>query len=76
MSLSGLLGIGLLGLSPLADPLTVAATLLTAALAASLRLSPDLIGMPAPPTVGGILTCRTAISRLGIFGLEEPLATF
>jgi hypothetical protein len=67
---------GLLDLLPLADPLPIAATLLTAALAAALRLPPDLIGMPTTPTLGGILTCRTAIPSLAVFGFEEPLAAF
>ena len=76
LGLGGLLGSGLLRLSPLADPLPVAATLLTAALPALLRLPPGLVGTPMPPTVRCILTRRTAIPRLGILGLEELLAAF
>ena len=66
----------LLRLSPLADPLSIAATLLAAALTASLRLPPGLIGMPMSPAVRGILTRRTAIPRLGVLRLEELLAAF
>ena len=76
LGLGGLLGRGLLRLPPLADPLPIAATLLTAALPAMLRLPPDLVGMPMPPAVRCILTRRTAIPRLGILGLEELLAAF
>ena len=45
-------------------------------LAAMVRLPPCLAGTPMPPTVGCILTRRTAIPRLGRFGLEKPLAAF
>jgi hypothetical protein len=76
LGLGGLLGSGLLRLSPLADPLAIAATLLAATLAAPLRLPPHLVGMPMPPAVGCILTRRTAIPRLAILGLEELLAAF
>ena len=76
LGLGSLLGSGLLRLSTLADPLPIAATLLTAALAATLRLPPHLVGMPMPPTVCCILTSHAAISRLRIFGLEELLAAF
>ena len=67
---------GLLCFAPLAEPLPIAATLLTAALPAMVRLPPDLVGMPMPPAVGCILTRRTAIPRLGILRLEELLAAF
>jgi hypothetical protein len=73
---SDFLGCGLLGLPPLTDPLPIAATLLTAALPATLRLPPCLVGTPTPPTACRIPTCHTAISRLGIVGLEELLAAF
>ena len=75
-SLGGLLCRGLLCFAPLAEPLPIAATLLTAALPAMVRLPPDLIGMPVPPAVCGILTRHAAIPRLGILGLEELLAAF
>ena len=65
LRLRGFLGYGFLGLPPLADSLPIAATLLTAALPATLRLPPDLVGTPTPPTVCRILTRRTAIPRLG-----------
>ena len=71
LRLGGFLGCGLLRLPPLADPLPIAATLLTAALPATLRLPPGLVGTPTPPTVRRILTRRTAIPRLGILGLER-----
>jgi hypothetical protein len=76
LSLGGLLRRGPLCFAPLAEPLSIAVTLLTAALPAMVRLPPDLVGMPMPPAVGGILTRRTAIPRLGILGLEELLAAF
>ena len=76
ISLGGLLCRGLIGFSPLTEPLPIAVALLTAALPAMVRLPPDLVGMPMPPAVGGILTRRTAIPRLGILGLEELLAAF
>ncbi len=76
LSLGGLLRRGLLCLAALANPLPVAATLLAAALATSLRLPPKLVGMPTPPAVGSILACRSAIPCLGIFGLEGLLAAF
>jgi hypothetical protein len=76
LGLGSLLFDGLLRLLSLAYPLPIPATLLTAALAATVRLLPGLIGMPMPPAVGGILTCRTAIPCLGILGLEELLAAF
>jgi len=66
----------LLGLPPLADPLPIAATLLTAAFPAALRLSPGLVGTPTPPTIRRILTRRTAIPRLVVVGLEELLTAF
>jgi hypothetical protein len=76
LSLGGLLCRGLLCFAPLADPLSIAATLLTAALSAMVRLPPDLIGVPMPPAVGCFLTRRTAIPRLAILGSEELLAAF
>jgi hypothetical protein len=76
LSLGGLLCRGLLCFAPLAEPLPIAATLLTAALPAMVRLPPDLVGMPMPPAVGCILTRRTTIPRLGILRLEELLAAF
>jgi len=72
----GFLGYGLLGLPPLADSSPIAATLLTAALPATLRFPPGLVGIPMPPTVSFLLTRRTAIPRLGILGLEELLTAF
>ena len=72
----GLLQGSLFRLPPLTNPLSIAATLLAATLTASFRLPPSLIGMPMSPAVGRILTCRTAIPRLGILGLEELLAAF
>ena len=76
LHLRGFFGSDLLRSRPLADPLPIAATLLTAALPATLRLPPCLVGAPTPPTVCRILTCRTAIPRLVIVGLEELLAAF
>ena len=76
MGLGGLLGSNPFRLMPMTYPLSIAATLLTTARAAPLRLPPDLVGMPTPPTVGSILTCRAAVPRLGVFGLEEPFAAF
>jgi hypothetical protein len=76
ISLGGLLCRGLIGFSPPAEPLPITVALLTAALPAMVRLPPDLIGMPVPPAVCGILTRRAAIPRLGILGLEELLAAF
>ena len=76
LSLGGLLCRGLLCFAPLAEPLPIAATLLTAALPAMVRLPPDLVGMPMPPAVGCIPTRRTTIPRLGILRLEELLAAF
>ena len=72
----GRLGSGLSRLPPLADPFPIPATLLTAVLPPPLRLPPRLVGTPLPPTLRRLLTRRTAIPRLGIFGLEEPLAAF
>ena len=69
-------GSGLLRLPPLADPLAIPTTLLTAAVAPTLRLPPSLAGTPMPPAVRCILTHRTAIPRLDIFGLKELLAVF
>jgi hypothetical protein len=63
-------------LPPLADPLPIPAVLLTAAIPATLRLPPGLVGMPTSPAICRILTRRTAIPRLGILGLEELLAAF
>ena len=76
LRLGGLCGSSLLRLPPLAHPLTIPATLLPTALAAAVRLPPGLAGTPMPPTIRCILTRRTAIPRLGIFGLEELLAAF
>ena len=76
LRLRGFLDYGLLGLPPLADSLPIAVTLLTAALPATLRLPPCLVGTPTPPTVCRILTRRTAIPRLVIVGLEELLTAF
>jgi hypothetical protein len=76
IGLGGLLCRSLIGFSPLTEPLPIAVALLTAALPAMVRLPPDLIGMPVPPAVCGILTRRAAIPRLGILGLEELLAAF
>ncbi len=76
LPLGGLLAPGLLRLSSLADPLAIAATLLTAALSATIRLPPRLVGTPIPPAIRRILARRTAIPRLGILGLEELLAAF
>ena len=76
LRLGDFFGSGLLHLPPLADPLAIPTTLLTAALAPTLRLPPGLPGTPMSPAVGCILTCRTAIPRLSILGLEELLAAF
>ena len=76
LGFGGLLSSGLLRLSPLANPLAIAATLLTATLAAMVRLPPGLVGMPMPPAVCCILTRRTTIPCLGILGLERLLAAF
>jgi len=76
LRLGGFLGSGLLRIPPLADPLAMPTTLLTAALAPTLRLPPGLAGTPMPPAVRCILTHQTAIPRLGIFGLKELLAVF
>ena len=76
LGLGGLLCRSLIGFSPLAEPLPIAVALLTAALPAMVRLPPDLIGMPVPPAVCGVLTCHTTIPRLPILGLEELLAAF
>jgi hypothetical protein len=76
LGLGGLLSSGLLRLAPLANPLPIAVTLLTATLAAFLRLPPSLVGMPTPPAVRCILTRHAAIARLGILGMEELLAAF
>lgn len=65
-----------LGRLPLANPLAISTTLLTATLAPTLCLLPSLAGTPMPPAVRGTPTHQTAIPRLGIFGLEELLATF
>lgn len=76
LSLGGLFNGNLLRLPSLADPLSIAATLLAAALPAMVRLPPDLVGMPMPPAVGCILTRRTAIPCLAILRPEELLAAF
>jgi hypothetical protein len=76
LRLGGLLGSGLFRLLPLADPLAIPTTLLTATLPASLCLPPGLAGTPMPPAVRCIPTHQTAIPRLGIFGLKELLAVF
>jgi hypothetical protein len=76
IGLDGLLGGIFFRLPSLTRPLSIATTLLTAALPATRRLSPILVGTPASPAVRRILTCRAAIPRLGILGLEEPLAAF
>jgi len=73
---SDFFGSGLLRLPSLADPLAIPTTLLTAALAPTLRLPPGLAGTPTPPAVRRIPTQGTAIPGLGIFGLEELLAVF
>jgi hypothetical protein len=74
--LGGFFGSSLLRFPTLADPLAIPTTLLTAALAPTLRLPPGLTGTPMPPAVGCILTHRTAIPRLGMLGLKELLAVF
>ena len=76
LRLGGLLDGSLLRLTPLADPLAIPATLVTAALPATFRLPPSLPCTPTSPTPGFLLTRRTAIPRLGIPGLKEPLAAF
>src|ERR1039458_2673411 len=76
LRLGGLLRSGLPRLLPLAGPLAIPTTRLTAALPASLCLPPGLAGTPMPPAVRCILTRQTAIPRLGIFGLKELLAVF
>jgi len=74
--LSGFFGSRLLRFPLLADPLAIPTTLLTAALAPTLRLPPGLTGTPTPPAVRCIMTHRTAIPRLGMLGLKELLAVF
>jgi hypothetical protein len=76
LGLGGLFCRGLIGFSPLAESLPIAVTLLTATLPAMVRLPPDLIGMPVPPAVCGLLACHTTIPRLRIFGPEELFAAF
>jgi hypothetical protein len=76
LCLSGFFGIGLFRLAPLANPLAIPATLLTAALAAAVRLPPRLTGTPMTPAVCRLLACRTTIPRLGIRGIEELLTAF
>ena len=75
LRLRGFLDYGLLGLPPLADALPIAATLLTAALPATLRLPPGLAGTPMPPPICRPLTRWTAIPRLRPLWLKEPLAS-
>jgi len=72
----GFFGGSLLRFPTLADPLAIPTTLLTAALAPTLRLPPGLTGTPTPPAVRCILTHRTAIPRLDMLGLKELLAVF
>jgi len=76
LCLGGFFGSGLLRFPPLADSLPIPTTLLTAALAPTLRLPPGLTGTPTPPTVGCILTHRAAIPCLRMLGLKELLAVF
>src|SRR3990172_8837719 len=54
--------------------LAISATLPTTALAATFRLPPGPAGTPTPPPPGFLLTRRTAVPRLGMPGLKEPLA--
>lgn len=76
LGLGGLFIDRLLRLPPLPHPLAIAATLLTAAFPAAVRLPPGLAGTPMPPPFRGPLTRRTAIPRLWPSGLEELLAAF
>lgn len=76
LALGGLLGDGLLRFAPLTYPLSIATTLLAAALAADPGLPPSLAGTPMPPPICRLLACRTAVPRLGILGLKELLAAF
>jgi hypothetical protein len=76
LALGGLLGLAPLRLTSLANPLPIPATLLPAALAATVRLPPGLAGTPGPPPLGCLLTRRTAIPRLRAArhkGLLAPL---
>jgi hypothetical protein len=69
------LGPGPLGLPLIACPPPIPATLLAAALPATVRLPPGLTGTPRSPAVRRPLTCRTAIPRLRPPGLKDPLAS-
>jgi hypothetical protein len=70
------LGSGLFRFPPLLHPLAIPATLLPATLPPAWTLAPHLTGPPMPPTIGRVLTRRTAIPRLGILRHKERFAAF